>query len=204
MEPPVTSVSLLSRLRDLTDHASWREFDRRYRELLLRFCRRQGLSAVDAEDVVQKVLVSMTRTLPQFTYDSKRGRFRDYLYRCVRNGISEWTRRPNPACPSLLPCGDACADAADRASDQRDPLEEAWESEWVAHHYRLAMTSVRQTFDARSVEVFDRSVAGAKVAELARVFEMSEQAVYKVRQRIRARMEELIAQQVRDEDAIDA
>ena len=50
---------------------------------------------------------------------------------------------------------------------------------------------------------FDRSVAGTKVAELARAFGISEQAVHKVRQRIRDRMEELIAEQVREEDSID-
>ena len=53
------------------------------------------------------------------------------------------------------------------------------------------------------MEVFERSIAGAGVAELATEFVMSEQAVHKVRQRIKGRMEELIAAQVRDEDRVD-
>jgi hypothetical protein len=72
----------------------------------------------------------------------------------------------------------------------------------VAHHYRMALDTVRQTFDAKSVEVFERSVAGAKVAVLAVEHGITEQAVYKVRQRIRARMEQLIAQQVHEEDEV--
>src|SRR4051812_31768209 len=68
-----------------------------------------------------------------------------------------------------------------------------WEQEWVAHHYRLAMRTVRESFEPRSVEVFERSVAGSGVAELAVEYGMSEQAVHMVRQRIKARMEELIA-----------
>jgi Cys-tRNA synthase (O-phospho-L-seryl-tRNA:Cys-tRNA synthase) len=81
--------------------------------------------------------------------------------------------------------------------------EVAWEEEWVDHHYRLAMATVRESFEPRSVEIFDRSVAGATVAELAGAFSMTEEAVRKVRQRIRDRMEELIAEQVREEDELD-
>jgi FixJ family two-component response regulator len=65
------------------------------------------------------------------------------------------------------------------------------------------MTTIRQTFEPRSVEVFERSINGAGVAELAAEFGMSQQAVHKVRQRIKARMEELIALQVREEDRVD-
>ena len=70
----------------------------------------------------------------------------------------------------------------------------------MAHHYRLAMQTIRQTFEAKSVEIFDRSVAGETVADLAAAKGMTEQAVHKVRQRIRARMEELIAAQISQED----
>ncbi len=195
-----TSTSLLSRVRNTADHEAWCEFDRRYRGLLLAYCRRRGVPHVDAEDLVQKVLTSLTTTLPQFVYDPERGRFRDYLYRSAKNAMIEWAARPNRRWQPL----DTHDAAMDRPGDAAcDADATLWEQEWVAHHYRLALETVRQTFDARSVEVFDRSVGGAKVADLAREYQMSEQAVHKVRQRIRDRMEELIAQQVRAEDDVD-
>src|SRR5262245_3136167 len=94
MQGQTTAVSLLSRVRDPSDHAAWREFDERYRLLLLRFCWRPGIHRLDAEDIVQEVFTSLTKALPQFTYDPQRGRFRDYLYRSLRNVIFEWARRP--------------------------------------------------------------------------------------------------------------
>lgn len=204
MQAPQTTVSLLSRLRDPHDEAAWRDFDRRYREFLLRFCRRRGIPLADAEDVVQRVFASLTKALADFTYDPARGRFRDYLYRCARNGISAWLARPNrdvvPLDTSVVghvtPIG-----AGDTGRDA--DAERIWEEEWVSHHYRLAMETIRRTFQARSVALFDRSIAGATVAELAAEFGMSEQAVHKVRQRIRDRMETLIAQQIREEDGLD-
>lgn len=199
MDSPTTPISLLSRLRDSEDHAAWREFDRRYRDLMLRYCRRRGIPHTDAEDVVQRVLANLIKALPQFTYDPQRGRFRNYLFRCVKNAHADWAARPNRHWRSLD------TDAADEhaAADDRGQDAQIWEEEWVAFHYRCALETVRKTFDPRSVEIFDRNVAGASVAELAQAYDMSEQAVHKIRQRIRARLEELIAAQVRAEDEVD-
>ncbi len=192
-----THLSLLSGLRDPANAAAWREFERRYRELLVRFCRRRGLQQADAEDVVQVVFVSLSRRLPSFIYDRRRGRFRDYLLRCTRNAIVRWSTRPKTADFALDPDGDAPLE------DPSGVEAQIWEQEWVAHHYRLAMENVRTTFDPRSAEIFDRSVAGATVASLAAEFNLSEQAVHKVRQRIRNRLEELIAAQLLEEEAVD-
>ncbi|MGE0480169.1 MAG: RNA polymerase sigma factor [Phycisphaerae bacterium] len=197
MEVRSTQTTLLGRLRNLDDHVAWCEFEERYRELLLRFGRRQGLQHADADDVVQHVFTNLARTLPSFTYSQNRGRFRDYLLRCVRNAIVDWSRRPGVRVQSVdsnIEDPDAPAESA---------IAAAWEEEWVAHHYRLAMRTIRETHEPRSVELFDRSIAGASLADLAREFGMSEDAVRKVRARIRDRMEELIAAQVRDEDAVD-
>src|SRR5690348_14597759 len=87
MNPELTQPSLLSRVRNPSDDQAWREFELKYRELILRFCRRQGMQQADAEDVIQIVLANLLRSLPNFLYDRNRGRFRDYLYRSVRNAI---------------------------------------------------------------------------------------------------------------------
>ena len=197
-----TRSSLFSRLRANQDGA-WRDFEDRYREMMLRFCRRRGLQHFDAEDVVQRVMADLLKSLPQFVYDRQRGRFRDYLYRCVRNALSNWAqqaaRRPEQLRSGMV---HALQEDSRNGRPGRDD-EVAWEEEWVAHHYRVAMDTIRKTFEPRSVEIFDRSVAGATIPELAAVFTMTEEAVRKVRERIRDRMEELIAEQVREEDEFD-
>jgi len=200
IQSTTTSSSLLSRVRNPSDQVAWREFEERYRELIQRYCRRCGLQHADSEDVGQVVLVGLAKALPAFTYDPKRGRFRDYLHRCTRNAINQWSQRPNARWRSLDNQEAVETIAAGSGNGESDP---AWDEEWVAHHYRLAMATVRKTFDDRSIRLFDRSVAGAKVAELAVEFDMSEQAVHKVRQRIRDRMQELITEQIREEDDVD-
>jgi len=85
-----TRATLLGRIRDGVDTAAWRELDGVYREMLLRFCRSRGLQHADAEDVIQLVFVKLTVGLQRFEYDRTRGRFRDYLFRCVRSALSDW------------------------------------------------------------------------------------------------------------------
>jgi len=193
-----TQTSLLSRVRNPQDHAAWRELEGRYREFLVSFCRQRGLQLADADDVAQAVFVSLFQSLPQFIYDPKRGRFRDYLYRCVRNAISEHARRRIGGHRPL----DTSVEAA-LASPGEDGDAALWHAEWVAHHYRLAMAQVRRDFDARNVEMFDRNVNGESVAALAAAYDVSEEQVYSARRRIRERMQELIEAQVREEDQID-
>lgn len=202
VNPEATHPSLLSRVRDPANAGAWREFENLYRELLVRFCRRRGLQHADSEDVAQIVLFNLSKSLPAFVYDPGRGRFRDYLYRCARNAIAQWASRPKPASGALgTDIGErVAAPTHDNGSSGDDA---AWEQEWVAHHYRIAMETIRQTFDPKSVEMFERNMAGMGVAALAAAFDTTEQAVHKVRQRVRARMEELIARQIREEDGLD-
>lgn len=198
MDSSSTNISLLSRIRNKADEVAWREFDGRYRELMVRYCRRRGLTQVDAEDVVQSTLAGLSDSLPRFTYDPNRGRFRDYLSRCVRNEISRWSARPQMAARGLF-----SKEGSRLPSTDDGEHDGVWEEEWVAHHYRRALATIRPQFDARSIEVFDRSIAGANVKLLAEEFGMSEQAIYKVRKRIRDRLEEVIADQIREEDDVD-
>ena len=188
------------RVRDPADRSAWEDFDRRYREWLIRFFRRRNVPFSDAEDLVQRVFASLATSLPQFTYDPNRGRFRDYLFRCARNALADWAKCPGRNGNVLINYG-----SVDMAADSDlDPAEaQVWEEEWINHHYRLALESLRGVASERDISILERSMSGASIAELAREFGLAEEAVYKARQRIRDRVEALIAAQIADEDRTD-
>ncbi len=189
-----TSASLLVRVRDPADEHSWREFEARYGDLVLGYCRNRGLQPADAEDVRQAVWINLSKGLRNFEYDPARGRFRSYLGRAVRNAISRHFARYASADGALdtgvlasVPGGDSEAD-------------EVWEQEWVNHHYRLAIRTIESTFEVRSVSIFTRLLAGEKASDLAVEYGVSAAAINQVKHRIRERMKELIAAQIREED----
>lgn len=191
-----TRPSLLARVQDLDDQVAWHEFDARYRELILRYCRRKGLQTSDAEDVRQMVMLNLARQLRSFEYQPRKGRFRDYLGRTVANAIHRYYRRP-----TLERRGLDTDVAAEIEAPDDDALDREWEHEWMLHHYRTAMQSVRETADARSVEVFEQLLAGESTEDVARSFEMTTDAVHKVKQRMRNRLKERVASQIRDDEA---
>jgi RNA polymerase sigma-70 factor, ECF subfamily len=65
-----TSSSLLLRLRQPGEQASWQRFVDLYTPLLYFWACRMGLSSADAADLVQDVFVTLVQKLPQFEYDS--------------------------------------------------------------------------------------------------------------------------------------
>ncbi|MAG56666.1 MAG: hypothetical protein CMJ83_10285 [Planctomycetes bacterium] len=188
----LTRPSLLARLRDGHDELAWREFDQRYRDLIVRYARQSGLQPADAEDVRQVVMMNLARAMPGFQYDPGRGRFRGYLGRVVRNAVRRHQRGQGAR---FLELGHDLAEASGMA----DPI---WDREWMLHHYRRAMGTVRRGFEARSVSVFDRILAGDPVQEVATDFDLTVQAVHKVKQRIRRRLQDLVARQVAEEDGL--
>lgn len=198
MTVPQTQLTLIARLRDPKDELAWQRFESRYRDLVVRFSIRQGVQAADAEDVAQAVFASLLSAMQGFAFDPAKGRFRDYLFRAVRNEIHRQkskARRPIGGSPVLVMADmDQAADRSGAAAD-----EKAFEEEWIDHHFRLALTEIRRTHSPESVAIFERLIAGDSVEATAARFATTEQAVHKIKQRVRDRMQELIRQQIAEE-----
>ena len=193
-----TRPSLLLRLRDPHDHAAWREFDERYRGLILRYSCARGLQPCDAEDVRQLVMMGMAHALKGFHYDPARGRFRDYLRRSVVHAI--YRNQRGARANAEAERGRAITDTPDPGASALD-LE--WEREWMLHHYRLALRTARASVEPRSVEIFERLLEGQSEVEAAHEFGVSIDAVHKVKQRMRDRLKGLVASQIDEENARD-
>ncbi len=192
-----TSASLLVRVRNPGDDRAWREFEGRYSDLIRRYSRRRGLNTADTDDVSQIVWSDLAKGLRNFSYDPRKGRFRSYLGRVVRSAIFRYfSRNASNTCSldsavlAISPDGSASAD-------------ESWETEWVDHHYRIAMKTIEETFEEKSVAIFRKLLGGDSAEQVAADFNMTSAAVNQAKHRIRSRMKELIARQVREEDEPD-
>ncbi len=195
MSSSTTSPTLLSRVRNPADKVAWREFDARYGEMIVRYGRRCGLQHADAEDIRQIVMVRLSKALLGFNYSPLRGKFRSFVGRIVRNEVIRLISRPKIASRGVDSDG---GESRETANEQE--LDRQWEREWADHHLRRAVARLRRTHEPRSIEVFEQLLAGQTVECVAADFKMTTQAVHKVKQRIRDRLKELIAGQIREED----
>ncbi|MBK8002266.1 MAG: sigma-70 family RNA polymerase sigma factor [Verrucomicrobia bacterium] len=88
-----TRHSLLSRLRNLDDTASWHTFFNNYWRLLYNVARKSGLNDDEAQDVVQETVIAVARKMPEFRYDPARGSFKQWLLLITRRRIHDHLRR---------------------------------------------------------------------------------------------------------------
>lgn len=202
-QPPTTSVTLVGRLRDPADAEAWREFDGRYRDLIVRFLRGRGLQLADAEDSAQGVLTKLVTGLRTFEYDAAKGGFRAYLFRCTRSALADhFSRQARNGAAVSNPDGLLHAGSI-RDDDAADPAFAEFEREWVDHHYRLAVSRYRSTADARAIALFEAALAGRTARLIGQEHGMSEDAVHKAQQRTRDRLSTLIEEQIKDEETGD-
>jgi RNA polymerase sigma-70 factor (ECF subfamily) len=87
-----TSVTLLTRLRDLDDREAWNAFVDRYAPRIYGWCRRYQLQDSDAADVTQEVLRKLVGAMRQFEYDAARGSFRGWLKTVTANAVRDLVR----------------------------------------------------------------------------------------------------------------
>lgn len=151
---PTTQITLLERIADQEDHLSWESFDRIYAPLMRRYCRRRGLQESDANDVVQDVLLKVSRGIRGFKYDAQRGRFRNWLgtvtHRAMLKHISK-SSRPGAGVGHAADTGPLWSEVS------QQPLDGAWIEAFNAHIFREAMERLRPQFDSQTWWAFQQT-----------------------------------------------
>ncbi len=192
-----THASLLARLGQSLGgggDAAWREFVDRYGELIRGFCRSHGLNTNDSDDVVQDVLMALSRAMPGFRYDPAKGKFRSYLKTVALHAIfrKSCQRRGGPS------LSDVETMAHTAAGDES--VDAQWEQEWRRYHLRRAMQVIEAECSSRDRHAFDRyAIAGEDGARVAADLGLSMDALYQIKSRITKRLGQLIEQQIDDE-----
>src|SRR5690606_397532 len=126
------------------DEAAWRRLEERYRILLFRFARQQGLPETDAQDLAQETMIVLARQLRTREYDPARCRFRTWLYRIAVRRVIDWRRRQKRAeALKVVEVGNG----ADPISTSE--AEAIWDREW---NRSLVEAAIRQLQACRKLD----------------------------------------------------
>jgi RNA polymerase sigma-70 factor (ECF subfamily) len=186
-QTPDTRYSLIMRLPDRQDVVAWDEFVSIYEPLVYRLARGKGLQHADAQEVVQEVLIAISKTVEHWHPDAQLGRFRDWLFRISRNFIINYlTRR------KYRGIGTGDSRISDLLAEQLAPDEES--SQWFDMEERREVLQycarlLQVSCDGKQWRAFWLStVLQVPVSEVAQTLQVSTGAVYIARSRMMNRL----------------
>jgi len=184
-----TRQSLLSRLKDLNDQESWRVFFETYWALIYKAAIRAGLSAAEAEDAVQETVLSVSKSLPAFSYCAAKGGFKGWLMRLTTWRILDQIRKRTPGIPT--PEYNTNDTAVDEPPIEQmtglvgQPFEALWDEEWESNLLEMAMRRVKSNVDPKQFQIFDLLVRKEwPVAKVAQDLKVNVARVYMAKHRI--------------------
>jgi RNA polymerase sigma-70 factor (ECF subfamily) len=102
-----TRATLILRLKNWQDQASWQEFFDIYWRLIYGVARKSGLTDSEAQDVVQETMLAVAKHMPSFTYDPKIGSFKAWLLNMTRWRILDQFRKRRTVDPTPPGTGDS-------------------------------------------------------------------------------------------------
>ena len=192
--PPLTSPTLLQRLRTPEDAAAWAQFVELYAPLLHRHALARGLQPADACDVVQDAMRGIFLALPRFDYRPDKARFRSWLYRVAENQVRQFLRHGR-----RRPAGDGRTTLMHAAEVQQAVQDEAaaearWQDDYQRRLFAWAVEKVQPEFAPRIWSAFWRTAVENEAPEAAaEALGMTRAAVYMARSRCVARLRQFIA-----------
>jgi len=183
-----TRASLLSRLKDWNDQESWRTFFDTYWKLIYSVAIKTGLTDAEAQDVVQEILICVSKTMPGFKYRASNRSFKGWLLQLTAWRIQDHVRLRDegieivrPFNPTPTKTG-SIRGVADPAGPE---LERLWDEEWDNNLVEVALARVKQQVSAKQYQIFDFYVLkNLPMGRVKRALGVSSASIYLAKHRI--------------------
>ena len=168
-QDPSTRQSLLGRLKDWNDDASWQDFFNTYWRRIYGAAIKAGLNENEAQEVVQETIIAVSKQMPGFKYDPAIGTFKSWLLNQTQWKIADHLRRrerennrarpARPARPARRRSSDTTTDRTGTVEKIADPnggtFETVWNQEWEKRQVEAALDQLKRTVNPKHYQIFD-------------------------------------------------
>ena len=185
-----TTTAMLEDLTDSTNQQAWREFDGRYRPILVAFSRRLGLHDADAADIAQETLARVVKSYRAGRYDRSRGRLHSWIVGIAQNCIydhqkADSARREQRGVSAIMDL------------PGRDQLTELWNQQCEQEILQQALEMLKEETrtDARTIRAFELfALRHQPPDEVARELGLAVNDVYLAKHRCLKRLRAIVVE----------
>ena len=189
-----TRASLLERVRN-PDDASWEDFFRLYRPLVLAVARRAGVPEDDVEDVAQQTFIAVKNALPGFRYEPARSSFKQWLRTLTTHRVIDYFRerdgRSGVRAQTIVRERPGTKVIESIPDERRADIEGLWEEEWWRVREKMALERLKAQVKPQQFQVFQFSREGKSASETARALGISAARVYLIKHRLKKVLDRL-------------
>jgi RNA polymerase sigma factor (sigma-70 family) len=179
-DPHNTRQTLIERVRNQYDEKAWEEFALAYEPYIYAIIRRMGMSPADSKDIHQNVILQIWKKLPE--YQKKPGtRFRGWVSTVTANAVRYFMRTKANKSKTI----DRFEQEYSTINDNLSDMDKVAEEEWEIFISETAMINVGKTFSGNGVDVFQKTLDGKSVSEIAIELKIEEGSVYQLRARVK-------------------
>ena len=178
-----TRITLIERVQDQHDEASWREFEGIYHGFIYGVVRRMNISEHDAEDIVQQVLITLWKKLPKQDVRTIK-RFRSWVSTITKNCVIDFIRKRTSEITRWEKA--ARDETAEYLQGIRLPeINALAEKQWQIHITNRALENIKPLFFGKAMEVFQLSLQGRSIGEIAIKLDLKERSVSRLKTRVK-------------------
>ena len=183
-----TRQTLIERIRDQHNDLAWEEFVATYESYIYAIIRRMGISAEDSKDIHQDVILNIWKKLPEYRRNAN-SRFRGWLSTVTSNAVRYFIRSSTNKTKKHNKYEQILNDLDDSGTE----IEKIADEEWELFIAEKALKNIESTFSGRGIEVFQMSLDGKNIKEIAETLNIEESSVYQLRARVKKSLTKEIA-----------
>jgi len=143
-----TNATLIHRVRNQYDEASWEEFVRFYRPYIFAVIIKLQVNTDERDDLGQKILLGLWEKLPSFNYVPEKSRFRTWLSAVIRNQVYTYYSKTNSELKKRYGL------EAEEGGDNKPEIYDIMDKEWKIYISNLAWDNVKEQFSEKSRSCF--------------------------------------------------
>ena len=182
-----TRQTLLLKLKDQRDDKAWNDFYETYYRYIRAILWNMKMKEADANDILQAVMLKVWNKLPEFDYETRKGKFRNWISIITANTAKNYIRSEN----RLYNClnGEKSSWLDDYSNSTLPPeIEDISYREWEKFVSTLAWENVSKSLSDRVKETFELLMKGLPTKEIAASLEINENTVIVYKNRVKNKM----------------